>query len=149
MIHPTFQITAELYIHAARAAVWARFCRVTEWPRWRADVAQVTWIHGHTWQEGAQFTVSATTPNAVPETFTIRMVVPDDTTVWENSSAGQGLVYSLHLTDQVGGSKVSCRCTFHGWGSLLKRMNAGAEKARLDSFLTALKETIEGDRSRG
>ena len=33
MIHPTFQVTAELYIHAARAAVWARFCRVTEWPR--------------------------------------------------------------------------------------------------------------------
>lgn len=146
MIHPNYQIATDLYIHAARAAVWARFCRISEWPRWRTDVAQAAWIHGHTWQEGAQFTISS--PTTGQETYTIRMAVPDDTTVWENNRAGQGLVYSLHLTDQVGGCKVIFRCTFHGWRSLLKRATAGAEKARLHTVLTALKETIEGDRSR-
>lgn len=146
MIHPNYQITTDLYIHAARAAVWSRFCRVSEWPRWRVDVVQATWVHGHTWQEGAQFTVS--TPTSGPESYTIRMVVPDDTTVWENNSTGQGLVYSLHLLDQVGGCKVTFRCTFHGWGSLLKRVAAGAERARLHTVLTALKEVVERPETR-
>ena len=73
MIHPTFQITEELYIHAARAAVWSRFCRVPDWPRWRADVANATWVRGQSWQEGAQFTVSSVSNSpAQPQTFTIR-----------------------------------------------------------------------------
>lgn len=146
MIHPNYQIATDLYIHAARAAVWSRFCRVSEWPRWRIDVDKVTWVRGHTWQEGAQFTVF--NPTTGPETYTIRMAVPDDTTVWENNSAGQGLVYSLHLTDQVGGCKVTFRCAFHGWGSLLKRVTAGVEKARLHTVLTALKETVERPETR-
>lgn len=149
MIHPTFQITEELYIHAARAAVWSRFCRVPDWPRWRADVAKATWVRGQSWQEGAQFTVSAVNNSpAQPQTFTIRMAVPDDTTVWENSNPGQGVVYSLHLTDQVGGCKVTLRCTFHGWGSLLKRVTATSEKAHLHTVLAALKEALERPETR-
>lgn len=149
MIHPTFQVTAELYIHAARAAVWVRFCRVTEWPRWRADVAKAAWVQGHSWQEGTRFTiVSANHTAEQPQIFTIRMAVPDDTTVWENSNSSQGAVYSLHLADQVGGCKVILRCTFHGWGSFLKRLSAASEKAHLNTLLTALKEAIERPETR-
>lgn len=146
MIHPNFQVATDLYIHAARAAVWSRFCWISEWPRWRADIAEAAWVYGHTWQEGAQFTV--TSPGARPEVFTIRMAVPDDTTVWESESTGQSMVYSFHLTDQVGGCKVSLRCTFHGWHSLLKRVNTNAEKARLHAVLTELKEMVERPETR-
>lgn len=146
MIHPHYQITTDLYIHAARAAVWSHFCRVSGWSRWRADVTQAAWMRGQSWQEGAQFTVAS--PHAGSEIFTIRMAVPDDTTVWENTTASQGSVYSLHLTDQVGGCKVSFRCTFHGWGALLKRVNAGAEKARLHTVLVALKDAVERPETR-
>lgn len=146
MIHPNYQIATDLYIHAARASVWERFCRVSGWPRWRADVTQAAWVRGQAWQEGAQFMVAS--PHAGSETFTIRMAVPDDTTVWENNAAGQGSVYSLHLVDQVGGCKVSLRCTFHGWGALLKRVTAGAERDRLQTVLIALKEAVERPETR-
>jgi len=143
MVQPTFQVSAEIYIHAARAAVWDRFRRLTEWPRWRTDVAGAHWLQDQTWAEGAQFAVRPTGMGMTqPVTYIIRMVVPADTTVWENSSGGQGAVYSLHLSDQVGGCKVTLRCTFHGWGSLLKRLTSAGEVAKLRTFLQDLQESM-------
>lgn len=148
MIHPTFQVNEEIYIHAAREAVWARWGRVGDWPRWRMDVSQATWVTRQQWQEGATFALQSTNGNAAELRYLIRMVVPADTTVWETGSGGQGMVYSLHLADQVGGCKVSLRCTFHGWGSLVKRLNTAGEKAKLQTILTALKTAVERPDSR-
>jgi hypothetical protein len=144
MIHPTVQLSADLYIHAAREAIWARFCHVTDWPRWRADITNARWVYGHTWQEGAQFTLQPVGSGAAqPLTFIIRMVVPADTTVWESVNTSQGMVYSLHLADQVGGCKATLRVTFHGWGSLLKRLTSAGEKAKVYTLLAALKAAVE------
>jgi hypothetical protein len=148
MIQPTFQVSEEIYIHAARAAVWQRFSRLTNWPRWRADVTAAKWIDGQAWQEGAQFTIQSAGSGAKSVPYLIRMVVPADTTVWESNSIGQGVVYSLQLTDQVGGCKVSLRCTFHGWGSLLKRLTYASETAKLRTMLSSLKESVEHSLSR-
>lgn len=149
MILPTLQVTEEIYIHAAREAVWAHFCRVMEWPRWRTDVAKASWVQGQTWQEDAQFTIQPTRQGAMqPIIYLIRMVVPATTTVWEDPRSGQEVVYSLHVTDQVGGCKVILRCTFHGWGSLLKRLTGAAERAKLRAILADLKEAVERPESR-
>ena len=148
MIHPTFQVKAELYIHAAREAVWAHVTRLRDWPQWRSDVAKTAWVQGQRWQEGAHFAIDPADSTAQPQRFIIRMVVPADTTVWESTVGSQTVVYSLQLVDQVGGCKVSLRCTFHGWGSLLKRLNSGGESTKLQAFLTALKTAIERPESR-
>ena len=148
MIHPTFQVREEIYIHAAREAVWAHVTRLRDWPQWRADVAKAVCVQGQGWQEGAQFTLYPVDSPAQPQQFIIRMVVPADTTVWESGDGGQGVVYSLHLVDQVGGCKVSLRCTFHGWGSLLKRLTSVGEAAKAQAFLTALKTAVERPESR-
>lgn len=148
MIQPTLQVSEDIYVHAAREAVWEYFCRLREWPRWRPDVARATWVQGQLWQEGAQFTIEPTHSLPQSVTYLIRMVVPDDTTVWENNSPGPGVVYSLHLADQVGGCKVTLRCTFHGWGSLLKRLTSVAEKAKLQTLLVGLKAALERPETR-
>lgn len=146
MIHPTFQVSEELYIHAAREAVWDHVTRLRDWPQWRTDVTKATWVQGQRWQEGAQFALYSA-DGGQPQQFIIRMVVPADTTVWESSSS-QGMVYSLHLVDQVGGCKVTLRCTFHGWGSLLKRLNAAGERTGLHAALATLKTAVERPDSR-
>ena len=148
MIHPTLQVNEDNYIHAAREAVWERFCRVRDWPRWRSDVTKTAWVQGQAWQEGAQFAVYTADNVAQPTAYIIRMVVVANTSVWESSSLGQGVVYSLHLADQVGGCKVTLRCTFHGWGSLLKRLTLESEKAKLHTILAELKEAIERNETR-
>ncbi len=148
MIHPTFQVNEEMYIHAAREAVWAHWVRVGDWPRWRTDVSRATWIAGQPWQEGASFVLQPSGAGAGEERYLIRMVVPADTTVWETGRGGQEMVYSLRLVDQVGGCKVLLRCTFHGWGSLLKRLNTAGETARLQAMLAALKVAVERPDSR-
>lgn len=148
MIHPTFQVKEELYIHAAREAVWAHVTRLSHWSQWRSDVAKTAWVQGPRWQEGAQFAIYPTISTTQPQHFIIRMVVQADTTVWESSGGGQTVVYSLQLVDQVGGCKVSLRATFHGWGSLLKRLTSVGEAAKMQAFLTALKTDIERPESR-
>ncbi|MCE7981193.1 MAG: hypothetical protein DYG89_08390 [Caldilinea sp. CFX5] len=148
MIHPTFQVSEEIYIHAAREAVWARWIRIGEWPRWRSDVSLAKWLDKEQWREGATFVLQPANGVVTQQRYLIRMVVPADTTVWENNSRSQGVVYTLHLADQVGGCKVALRCIFHGWGSLLKRFNAVGEKARLHTLLTALKMVVEQPDSR-
>ncbi|MEZ4868407.1 MAG: SRPBCC family protein [Caldilineaceae bacterium] len=146
MIHPTLQITEELYIHAAREAVWARFCRLGDWPRWMPGVSQATWVTGDHWQEGARFTVQQQ-HSGIQETvhYVIRMAVPADTGVWERLEGGAPIVYSIHVADQVGGCKVRLRCTWHGWGTLLRRLNRAYEAERLRAILAGLKEAIERD----
>lgn len=148
MIHPTFQVNEEIYIHAAREAIWERWIRIGDWPRWRMDVRQATWLTGQQWHEGATFALQSTDGSAAEQRYLIRMVVPADTSVWENGRGGQEMVYSLRLVDQVGGCKVLLRCTFHGWGSLLKRLNPTGEKARLQAILAALKVAVERPDSR-
>lgn len=148
MIRPTFQVKEELYIHAAREAVWAHVTRLRDWPQWRSDVAQASWTQERGWQEGAQFALYPADSPAQPQHFIIRMVVAADTTVWESREGGQAVVYSLQLVDQVGGCKVSLRCTFHGWGSLLKRLTSVGEAAKAQAFLTALKVAVERPESR-
>jgi len=146
MMHPTLQVREEIYIHAACAAIWSRFTRVSDWPSWRTDSSHATWQQGQTWQEGAQFTLQER-GTASPVTYIIRMVVGGDTTVWESSQTGNqsdpGVVYSIHLVEQVGGCKVSLHATFHGWGSLLKRLASSREKAKLHAILVDLKAVME------
>ncbi|MBX3015309.1 MAG: SRPBCC family protein [Caldilineaceae bacterium] len=148
MIQPTLQVTATQYIHAARAAIWERFCRLADWPRWRTDVAQATWVQGTTWAEEAQFRLTPTPQGSTPSQYMIRMVVVDDTTVWERVGAGPTVVYSLHLDDQVGGTKVTLRSNFYGWHSLLQRVRYQSEAASLRAILDDLKREVEGNRPR-
>ncbi len=139
MMHPTLQVTEELYIHAACEAIWQRFIQLPDWPRWRSDLRDAQWVQGQSWQEGNSFSLHESNNAGQAATYLIRMVVPADTSVWE-SSVG---VYSLNLAEQVGGCKVTLRCTFHGWGSLLRRLTVAREKANLRAVLTDLKAVME------
>ena len=136
-------VTAEVYIHAARAAVWDKFTQLTDWPRWDSSILAARWVSGGAWQENARFELrqqggfGATTTIAV-----IRMVVPGDTTVWEAETNAQ-IVHSAHFRDDLGGCKVQLRDTYHGLAVLTHWPWRGSQQSRLEARLHALKAYIE------
>lgn len=140
MIRPSRQIKLERYIHAAPAAVWQKFTRLPSWPTWYPGVAAVAWLEGDRWQENHCFVV--TTSQGERHRFIIRMVAPDAVTVWESMSASLNVVYSLHCTDQVGGCKVTIRCTYFGMSALRAWVQFGQQEAYLAAILDALKATF-------
>ncbi len=85
MADPIFQVESELYIHAARGAVWQAFTRLDEWPRWNSEIVATRWVEGEPWQEGSIFELRHRSLfNRVTSTEAIlRMVSPTRTATWE------------------------------------------------------------------
>ena len=140
MINPRSQISTELYIHAARAAVWQKFTQLHGWPTWQPTVSAVQWDEGDGWQEGAHFQVRTGSQQL---RCVIRMVSPETATVWEVLNAAHNAVYSLHCTDQLGGCKVTIRATYHGVAVLLLWLQRGRRQNELQTLLAALKAYFE------
>lgn len=140
MIHPQAEIHAEIYIHAASAAVWQKFTQLNAWPTWQPAVQTVAWQGESRWQEGSRFQV---TMEQQQLHCVIRMVSPPTVTVWEVLTPAMNAVYSLHCTDQVGGCKVVLRCTYHGVTALLLWLQRGRRRRALQTTLEALKRHFE------
>lgn len=136
MINPNSQISAELYIHAARAAVWRKFIELDDWPHWQPAVRAVQWDENDGWREGARFQVEKDSQRL---RCVIRMVSPESVTVWEVLNPALNAVYTLHCTDQLGGCKVTIRCTYHGVAALLLWIQRGKRLRELQALLAALK----------
>jgi hypothetical protein len=141
MIKPTTKIQTDLYIHAAREAVWQKFIRLHEWPAWQPNVSTVQWQQGDSWQEGAHFAVRASQGQAV--NYVIRMVAPARVTVWETLNPALNTVYTLHCADQVGGCKVTLSCTVHGFAALATWVQQGRRRHQLHAQLEALKRYFD------
>lgn len=140
MIRPRTKVHAELYIHAASAAVWRRFTQLQEWPTWYPDVIATQWREGVGWQEGATFQVQANGERTTQ--YVIRMVSSESVTVWEAVNPALTVVYSLHCADQVGGCKVTLTATYHGMAAL-SLWARGQRQRRLTAILAALQQTFE------
>ncbi len=140
MFNPRMQISANRFIQAARPAVWKKFTRLAEWPRWQPQVDATGWESGEGWQEGHRFryTHSGHVSHAL-----IRMVSPGAVTVWEVESPAGSAVYTLHCTDQLGGCKVVLRCTYHGVAVLWLWLQRGQRQQELQAILTALKTDFD------
>ena len=147
MISPKFSIAAEIYIHAARGTVWQKFCQRQEWPRWDAQIGPGRWLDNQTpteWQEGDRFQMQTQSPLGLHlETAVVRMVVPDDTLVWESAAAGVNVVHSAHFADELGGCKVRVRNTYHGLAVFLLWLSRGRQQKQLADSLHAFKEYVE------
>jgi len=136
MFNPRAQISANTYIQAARPAVWEKFTRLHEWPRWQPAVEATQWETGHGWQEGNRFRL---TGSGHVDHCVVRMVSPGSVTVWEVDVPARSAVYTLHCTDQLGGCKVTLRCTYHGVAALWLWLQRGSRQRALQATLTALK----------
>lgn len=140
MIWPSTTLNAEIHIHAARLAVWEKFTRLREWPAWRNGVQAAQWQTGERWQEGARFVLQQDTQR---RGYLIRMVSVGNVTVWETTDSATAAVYSLQLNDQLGGCKVSLRCTYHGFGAVGALLQRSRQNQQLYEQLAALKQYIE------
>ncbi|MEZ4682018.1 MAG: SRPBCC family protein [Caldilineaceae bacterium] len=141
MINPRLQLQADLYIHAAREAVFHKFTRLHEWPAWQPGVTAVQWQQGNSWQEDAQFMVDNSDGPGV--CYVIRMVSPGIATVWESTGPALNLVYTLHCTDQVGGCKVTLSCTYYGMAVVTRWLRRGQYQRQLQATLNALKLSFQ------
>jgi len=137
MIRPQKRIQADLYIHAAKEAVWQKFTDVRDWPTWQPAVSAVRWQQGDRWQEEAQFAVRDGQGRVT--TYIIRMAVPGSVTVWEAMNIATSTVYTLQTADQVGGCKVTLSATYHGLGALTSFLQYGHRRQQLQATLQALK----------
>ena len=140
MIWPSTTLNAEIHIHAARLAVWEKFIRLREWPQWRNDVQATQWQSGERWQEGACFVIQQALQH---RGYLIRMVSVGNVTVWETTDGATAAVYSLHLSDQLGGCKATLRCTYHGFGAVGALLGRRGQNQQLRDQLAALKQAIE------
>lgn len=144
MINPTLTVESDIYIHAARGAVWEKFTDLDTWPRWNPSVLVAQWRSGNRWQEGATFSIQQQSRwGERTRLAVIRMVVPDDTTVWESGGGGQQTVHSAHLTDDLGGCKIRLRETYHGPWVFALYLGRGQQRARLETALREFKAYIE------
>lgn len=138
MIGPRTTLSAEMHIHAARLTVWEKFTRLCEWPRWRSDLENATWQAAERWEEGARFTLHQ---GLRQQHYVIRMVATGNVTVWEASDGA--VVYTLQLSDQLGGCKVVLRSTVHGFGLVGAFLQRGRQTAALRQTLAQLKQVVE------
>lgn len=143
---PVFQVQSELYIHAARGAVWQAFTRLADWPRWNSEILAAGWLEGKPWQEGSIFELRHRSLfNAVTTTQAVlRMVAPESTAVWESNAGGMQVVHTVNLRDDLGGCRLSARHAYHGAPAYGLRLLAGRQQAKLDHAMRELKEYVEG-----
>ncbi len=144
MIDPTLLIEAEVYLHAARAAVWEKFIGIGEWPRWQLNLLAARWVKDASWQEGAHFALERQGWwGRHSEQAVIRMAVAGDTTVWESSGVGLHTVHSAHLSDDLGGCKLRWRQTIHGPLVVARYWGQGRARSGLASALGEFKAYVE------
>ena len=146
MADPIFQVESELYIHAARGAVWQAFTRLDEWQRWNSEIVATRWVEGEPWREGSIFELRHRSLfNRVTSTEAIlRMVSPMRTAAWESAAGGIQVVNSATLRDDVGGCLLTARHAYHGRAAHGLRLLAGRQQAKLDNAMRELKAYVEG-----
>ena len=146
MINPTLQVSADLYIHAAAAAVWQKLSRLEEWPRWNSQILEARWLQGDAWQEGSVFQLRHKSLfGTTTTTATVRMCVPGDTVVWESTGAGMTIVSGAQFRDEVGGCKLTARHTYHGVVVYALHLIRHRQQKILEAAMRELKESVEGN----
>ena len=147
MISPSLTLEAALYIHAARGAVWEKFCQLTDWPRWNPAVRSARWLEPvpqGQWQENARFQVEEQGRFGVTLSVAIvRMVLLNDTLVWESAAPSLHIVHSAHFTDELGGCKFLVRKTYHGLATLPLFLWHGGQQRQLEQSLRNLQAWVE------
>ena len=141
-----FQVQDELFIQAAREAVWRKFTRLHEWPLWNSEILAADWVSGEPWTEGARFSLRHR--SLLGETTTVavlRMVSPGRAAVWESQALGMTIVNSANFADDLGGCKLTARHAYHGAGSLVLRVFKARQQATLARAMRELKTVVEGE----
>jgi hypothetical protein len=139
-------IQADIYIHAAPAAVYRRFTNITEWPSWYPGVLDARWRSGHAWDEGAEIAlrVRNVLGMATDGAAIVRMSVPDSRLVWETMLASSSIVATARFEEEVGGCKLTIRKNYHGPLTMLLPLLRGRQEGQLRRGLAELKRKIEG-----
>ena len=139
------QIEREIYVHAARDAVWQKYCRVEAWPSWAPAVTNVTWPLGATWAEGTDFQVKRRIALGFDVSFdaTIQMSVPGSVTVWEGRAPALIVVSSFQVTDSLGGSNAQLQMTYHGPGALFLLLLRAPLTSQISTALSRFKTYVE------
>jgi hypothetical protein len=141
-----FQVQDEIHIHAAREAVWTKFARLHEWPRWNSEILDTEWLQGEPWAEGSRFALRHRSLLGVTTTTAVlRMVSPGRTAVWESHAMGMTIVNSANFADDLGGCKLTARHAYHGAGSLVLRLFRTRQQTTLEQAMRELKSYIEGE----
>lgn len=146
MINPSFQVQDELYIHAASEAVWQKFSRLEDWPRWNSEVLSASWVQGEAWKEGSIFNIRHKSLMGMKTTTAavIRMCLPANTVVWESNASGIAVVNSASFADEVGGCKLTARHAYHGLPTLALRLLSARQQSNLENAMRELKGFVEG-----
>jgi hypothetical protein len=146
MINPSFQVQDELYIHAASEAVWQKFSRSMDWPRWNSEVLSAAWVQGEAWQEGSIFKHTPQEPDGHEE---------DDARNRAYVRAGQhsrlGEQRRRHHRGQQRvirrrGRRLQAdaRHTYHGMPTLALRLIERSSAEQSKNAMRELKEFVEG-----
>lgn len=139
-------IEADIYIHAAPAAVYRRFTDISEWSSWYPGVLNASWRSGHDWNEGAEIALQVRNVlgMATNGVAIVRMSVPNSRLVWEAMLAGSSIVASAHFQEDVGGCLLTIQKTYHGPLALALPLLRGRQTGQLEAGLAQLKRNIEG-----
>lgn len=140
-----FQVQDEVYIQAAREAVWRKFANLQDWPRWNSEVLETEWISGEPWVEGARFALRHRSLLGVTTTEALlRMVSPARAVVWESSVMGMTVINSANFADDLGGCKLTAKHAYHGAGALVLRLFKARQQRILAQAMRELKSYVEG-----
>lgn len=139
-------IEADIYIHAAPAAVYRRFANVAEWPTWYPGVLNARWRSGSAWSDGAQIELQVRNllGMAVTGRATVRMSVPNRALVWEMEMMGSSIVATANFEEEVGGCKLVLQKNYHGALAAALPLLRGRQSGQLEQGLAVLKREIEG-----
>lgn len=137
---------AEIYIHAAPAAVYAKFANIVNWSTWYPGVVSARWVQGEPWQDNARFvtTVRNVLGMHAQTEAVVRMSSPGRLLVYENSMIGLQIVASVSFEEEVGGCKLSIRKRYYGPLAFLLTLLGGRQRGLLETGLANLKMQIEG-----
>ena len=139
-------ITADIYIHAAPAAVYRRFADISGWSTWYPGVVSARWRSGSNWSDGAEMALRVRNAlgMTVEGTATVRMSVPNRALVWETQMMGSSIVATANFEEEVGGCKLVIQKTYHGALAAMLPLLRGRQAGQLERGLAVLKREIEG-----
>ncbi|MEZ4660382.1 MAG: SRPBCC family protein [Caldilineaceae bacterium] len=137
---------SDIYIHAAPAAVYAKFSNIANWSTWYPGVVAARWVAGEPWQDNARFATTVRNMLGLQSQAeaVVRMASPGQLLVYENSMTGLQIVASVSFEDDVGGCKLSIRKRYYGPLAFLMTLLGGRQRHMLDTGLANLKAQIEG-----
>ncbi|MEZ4712929.1 MAG: SRPBCC family protein [Caldilineaceae bacterium] len=137
---------ADIYIHAAPTAVYAKFSNIDNWSAWYPGVVAARWVAGEPWQDNARFVTTVRNVLGLQSRAeaVVRMSSPGRLLVYENSMSGLQIVASVSFEEDVGGCKLSIRKRFYGPLAFLMTLLGARQQRLLETGLSNLKVQIEG-----